>query len=215
MELFTYFRSSAAYRARIVLNLKGLKADFRFVHLVKDGGQQHTPEFKAVNPQCFIPALVDGGHTITQSLAIAEYVDEIHPEPPLLPKDPAARARVRALALVVACDIHPLTNQRILKYLEKEYALDEAQRKRWIQHWVTEGFGPLEKLLADDLATGKCCHGDTPTIADVFLVPQMFSARRFDTDLSPFPTLQRINEHCLTLKAFIDAAPDKQPDFET
>ena len=215
MELFTYFRSSAAYRARIVLNLKGLNADFRFVHLVKDGGQQHTPEFKAVNPQCFIPALVDGGHTITQSLAIAEYVDEIHPEPPLLPKDPAARARVRALALVVACDIHPLTNQRILKYLEKEYALDEAQRKRWIQHWVTEGFGPLEKLLADDLATGKCCHGDTPTIADVFLVPQMFSARRFDTDLSPFPTLRRINEHCLTLKAFIDAAPDKQPDFET
>ena len=215
MELFTYFRSSAAYRARIVLNLKGLNADFRFVHLVKDGGQQHTPEFKAVNPQCFIPALVDGGHTITQSLAIAEYVDEIHPEPPLLPKDPAARARVRALALVVACDIHPLTNQRILKYLEKEYGLDEAQRKRWIQRWVTEGFGPLEKLLADDPATGKCCHGDTPTIADVFLVPQMFSARRFDTDLSPFPTLRRINEHCLTLKAFIDAAPDKQPDFET
>ena len=215
MELFTYFRSSAAYRARIVLNLKGLKADFRFVHLLKDGGQQHTPEFKAVNPQGFIPALVDQGHTLTQSLAIIEYVEETHPQPALLPKDPLGRARVRAMALLIACDIHPLNNQRILKYLEKEYGLDEARRKRWIQHWVTQGFEALEKLLADDPATGKCCHGDTPGVADVFLVPQMFNAKRFDTDLTPFPTLRRINEHCLTLKAFSDAAPDKQPDCES
>ncbi len=214
MELFTYFRSSAAYRARIALNLKGLKADFRFVHLVKDGGQQHTPEFKAVNPQCFIPALVDGGHTITQSLAIAEYVEEIHPQPPLLPKDPLGRARVRSMALLIACDIHPLNNQRIVKYLEKEFGADEATRKRWMHRWITEGFAALEELLADDPATGKCCHGDTPTLADVFLVPQMFNAKRFDTDLTPFPTLRRINDYCLTLKPFIDAAPDKQPDFE-
>lgn len=214
MELYTYFRSSAAYRARIVLNLKGLKADFRFVHLVKDGGQQHMPEFREVNPQGFVPALVDRGHVITQSLAIAEYVEETHPEPPLLPKDPLGRARVRALALIIAADIHPLQNTRITKYLEKEFKADEAARKRWIGQWINEGFTALEKMLAGHPATGKFCHGDAPTMADVLLVPQMFSAKRFGADLTPFPTLRRINEHCLTLKAFSDAAPDRQPDFE-
>ena len=212
MELFTYFRSSAAYRVRIALNLKGLKADQRCVHLLKDGGEQHKPEYKAVNPQGFVPALTEQGHTYTQSLAIVEYLEETHPEPRLLPKDAVGRARVRALALIVACDIHPLNNQRILKYLEKEFSADETARKHWIQHWITEGFTAFEKLLAGNPATGKCCHGDSPTVADVFLVPQVFNAKRFETDLEPFPTIRRINEHCLTLKPFIDAAPDKQPD---
>ncbi|HSC48425.1 MAG TPA: maleylacetoacetate isomerase [Gammaproteobacteria bacterium] len=214
MELFTYFRSSAAYRVRIALNLKGLKADQHCVHLLKDGGEQHKPEYKAVNPQGFVPSLVDQGHTFTQSLAIIEYLEETHPEPRLLPKDPLGRARVRALALVVACDIHPLNNSRIIKYLEQEFRADEAARKHWIQRWISEGFTALEKLLAGDPATGKCCHGDAPTLADVCLVPQVFNARRFETDLTPFPIIRRINDHCLTLKPFIDAAPGKQPDAE-
>ena len=214
MELYTYFRSSAAYRARIALNLKGLKADYRFVHLVKDGGQQHRPEFRAVNPQGFVPALVDQGHVITQSLAIIEYLEETHPEPRLLPRDPLGRARVRAMALIIAADIHPFQNTRITKYLDKELKLDEAARKRWIVQWVTEGFTALEKMTAGSKDTGRCCHGDTPTMADVLLVPQMFSARRFGVDVTPFPTLVRIDEHCQGLKAFQDAHPSKQPDFE-
>ena len=214
MELYTYFRSSAAYRARIALNLKGLKAEPRFVHLVKDGGQQHKPEFRKVNPQGFVPALVDQGHVITQSIAIIEYLEETHPMPPLLPKDPLGRARVRALSLIIAADIHPLQNTRIMKYLEGELKQDEAARKRWIQRWVMEGFTALEQRLAGDSATGQCCHGDTPTMADVLLVPQMFSARRFGVDVEPFPTLRRIDAHCQGLKAFHDAAPAQQPDFE-
>jgi maleylpyruvate isomerase len=214
MELFTYFRSSAAFRVRIALNLKGLKAEPHCVHLVKDGGQQHKPEYRKVNPQGFVPALVDQGHTITQSIAIIAYLDETHPNPPLLPKDALGRARVRAMALIIACDIHPLQNTRITKYLEQELKLDEAARKRWIVHWITEGFTALETMLAGDPATGKFCYGDTPTMADVLLVPQMFSARRFGADLEAFPTLRRIDEHCQTLKAFQDAAPAKQADFE-
>jgi maleylpyruvate isomerase len=214
MELFTYFRSSAAFRVRIALNLKGLKAEPHFIHLVKDGGQQHKPEYCKVNPQSFVPALVDQGHTITQSIAIIEYLEETHPQPPLLPKDALGRARVRAFALAIACDIHPLQNTRVTKYLENEFKLDEATRKRWIVRWITEGFTALEKLLANDPATGEFCHGDTPTMADVLLAPQMFSARRFGADLEAFPTLRRIDEHCQLLKAFQDAAPAKQPDFE-
>ena len=214
MELFTYFRSSAAFRVRIALNLKGLKAEPHFVHLVKDGGQQHRPEFRKVNPQGFVPALVDQGHVLTQSLAIIEYLEETHPNPPLLPKDALGRARVRAMALIIAADIHPLQNTRIMKYLEGELKQDEAARKRWIQRWITEGFTALEKTLGNDSATGEFCHGDTPTMADVLLVPQMFSSRRFGVDLEPFPTLRRIDEHCQLLKPFQDAAPAKQPDFE-
>ena len=214
MELFTYFRSSAAFRVRIALNLKGLKAESHFIHLVKDGGQQHKPEFRKVNPQGFVPALVDHGQVLTQSLAIIEYLDETRPTPPLLPKDAQGRARVRALALIIAADIHPLQNTRIMKYLEQELKQDEAARKRWIQRWITEGFTALEKRLADDSATGEFCHGDTPTMADVLLVPQMFSSRRFGVDLEPFPTLRRVDDRCQMLKAFQDAAPAKQPDFE-
>jgi maleylacetoacetate isomerase len=214
MELYTYFRSSAAYRARIALNLKGIKAEPHFVHLVKDGGQQHRPEFRKVNPQGFVPALVDKGEVITQSIAIIEYLDETHPEPPLLPKEPLARARVRAMALVIAADIHPLQNTRVSKYLEQELKADEAARKQWIIRWITEGFTALETLMASHGGVGKCCYGDTPTMADILLAPQMFSARRFGVDTSQFKTLERIDAHLQTLEAFQDAHPSKQPDFE-
>lgn len=212
MELYTYFRSSAAYRVRIALNLKGLKADYCYVHLVKDGGQQHKAEYLAVNPQGLVPVLVDNSHVLTQSLAIIEYLDETHPPPPLLPKDALGRAHVRALAQVVACDIHPVNNQRILKYLEKELGADEAARNRWYRHWIIEGFDALEKLLNSDSATGKFCHGGQPTVADICLVPQVFNAKRFSVDLAPYPAIRRINDYCLTLKAFADAAPEKQVD---
>lgn len=212
MELYTYFRSSAAYRVRIALNLKGLKADYRYVHLVKDGGQQHKAEYLAVNPQGLVPVLVDNSHVLTQSLAIIEYLDETHPPPPLLPKDALGRAHVRALAQVVACDIHPVNNQRILKYLEKELGADEAARNRWYRHWIIEGFDALEKLLNSYSATGKFCHGGQPTVADICLVPQVFNAKRFSVDLAPYPAIRRINDYCLTLKAFADAAPEKQVD---
>src|SRR5579859_7177672 len=201
MELFTYFRSSAAYRVRIALNLKGIKAEPHFVHLTKDGGQQHKPEYRNVNPQGFVPALVDQGRVLTQSIAIIEYLEETHPHPPLLPKDALGRARVRAMAMIIAADIHPLQNTRIMKYMENELKQDEAARKRWIQRWISEGFTALEKMLAGNPATGEFCHGDTPTMADVLLVPQMFSSRRFGVDLEPFPTLRRIDEHCQLLKA--------------
>lgn len=214
MEFYTYFRSSAAYRVRIALNLKGLKADYRYVHLVKDGGQQHQPEYLALNPQGLVPALVDKGHVLTQSLAIIEYLDETHPQPPLLPKDAPGRARVRALAQIVACDIHPVNNQRILKYLEKEFRADEAARSKWYRHWIVEGFNALDKLLGSSPATGKFCHGDQPTLADICLVPQVFNARRFKIDLASFPAIERINATCLALAAFADAAPDRQPDAE-
>ncbi len=212
MEFYTYFRSSAAYRVRIALNLKGLKADYRYVHLVKDGGQQHKPEYLTVNPQGLVPALVDHGHVLTQSLAIIEYLEETHPQPPLLPKDALGRARVRALAQVVACDIHPVNNQRIIKYLEQEFGADEAARKRWIQRWVKDGFSALEKMLAGHQSTGRCCQGDQPGLADVCLVPQVFNARRFEVDMAAFPTIQRIDAHCLSLRPFADAAPGKQAD---
>ena len=215
MELYTYFRSSAAYRARIAVNLKGLKPEQHFVHLVKDGGQQHKPEFRRVNPQGFVPALVDQGQVITQSIAIIEYLDETHPTPPLLPKDPVGRAQVRALALAIACDIHPLQNTRVMKYLESEFKADEAARKQWITRWITEGFAAMEQLLAAYGTAGKCCHGDTPGMADILLVPQMFSARRFGADISRFKTLERIDAYCQTLPAFQDAHPSKQPDSES
>ncbi|MDE2196140.1 MAG: maleylacetoacetate isomerase [Gammaproteobacteria bacterium] len=212
MELYTYFRSSAAYRVRIALNLKGLMADYRYVHLVKDGGQQHKPEYLSVNPQGLVPVLVDRGHVLTQSLAIIEYLEETHPQPPLLPKDALGRARVRALAQVVACDMHPVNNQRILKYLETAFGADEAARKLWYRHWIIEGFKAMERLLTDNPDTGKFCHGARPTLADICLVPQVFNANRFEVDLTPYPAIKRINDHCLTLKAFADAAPEKQAD---
>ncbi len=211
--LYTYFRSSAAYRVRIALNLKGLKPEQRFIHLLKDGGQQHGADYKRVNPQELIPALVDGGHTIAQSLAIIEYLDETHPEPPLLPRDPFGRARVRQLAYAVACDIHPVNNLRVLLHLRDKLGQDEPARAEWQRRWIALGFAALETLLQSP-ETGKYCHGDAPTMADCCLIPQMANARRVNLDLAPYPSLLRIEDEALGHPAFIAAAPGAQPDAE-
>lgn len=212
MKLYTYFRSSAAYRVRIALALKDLKPEMMPVHLLRDGGEQSTPEYLALNRQGLIPALDDNGILVTQSMAICEYLDEIQPTPALLPKDPAARARVRALALAIACEIHPLNNLRVLNYLTGTLGLSEAQKLAWYHHWIRLGFTALEAQLAAQSASGDYCHGEGPTLADVFLVPQVANARRFDLDLSAFPTLLRIDAKCRELPAFIAAAPQNQAD---
>jgi len=212
--LYGYFRSSAAFRTRIALNLKGIKPELRFVHLRRDGGEQHRPDFEAINPQKLIPALVHDGHTITQSLAIVEYLDEIVPQPPLLPKDPFGRARVREIADAVACDIHPIANLRVNQYLEKEFKADAKAQIRWQRHWIRLGFEALETMLARSKETGRYCHGDTPTLADICLIPQMANARRVELELSPYPTLVRIEARALTHPAFDAALPKNQPDAE-
>jgi len=210
MKLYSYFRSSAAYRVRIALNLKGLDYEYVAVHIVK--GEQHAPAYALVNPQALVPTLVDDEGTHRQSLAIIEYLEERHPAPPLLPADAVGRARVRGLALAIACDIHPLNNTRVLQYLKRTLEVSDEQRDAWYQHWVSVGFAALEKQLAAETATGLCCHGDTPTLADVCLVPQVANARRSKVPLAPYPTLERIDAHCRSLPAFAAAAPDRQPD---
>ena len=216
LQLYSYFRSSAAYRLRIALHLKGLAFDTVPVHLLKGGGEQLHSAYRAINPAALVPALnIDAdndGTTLTQSLAIMEYLDETHPQPPLLPADALGRARVRALALTVACDIHPLNNLRVLTYLSGELQASGDARNAWARHWMALGFATLEQHLANDAATGLCCHGDTPTLADCCVVPQVFNARRFELDLAPYPTLVRIAEHCEALPAFIAAHPAQQPD---
>lgn len=212
MAAYGYFRSSAAYRLRIALNLKRLEAEARFVHL-RRAEQQH-PDFLRVNPQGLIPALVDDGQVLTQSMAIIEYLDETHPEPRLLPDDALGRARVRALSLAIACDIHPLNNLRVLKYLTGELGLTNDTRDRWYRHWIAEGFAALERLLADHPATGHYCHGDRVTMADVFLVPQVYNAERYQCDLTPYPTIGRIAARARALPEFRAAEPEAQPDFE-
>lgn len=212
--LYTYFRSSAAFRVRIALALKGLAAEQKFVHLLKGGGEQHGADYKSVNPQGLVPTLVHDGIAIGQSLAILEYLDEIHPEPPLLPADAKGRARVRQLACIIACDIHPLNNLRMLLYLRDKFSLDEAARAEWQRHWIRPGFATLETLLANSRHTGVYCHGYAPTLADIFLVPQMANARRVDLDLSAYPTLCRIEAHALAHPAFEAALPKNQPDAE-
>jgi maleylacetoacetate isomerase len=214
MRLYDYFRSSAAYRVRIALNLKGVVPDERtYVHLRK--GSQRAQDYLALNPQGLVPALaLDDGHVLTQSLAIIEYLDETHPEPPLLPADPVARARVRGLALSIVCDIHPLDNLRVLNYLIGTMGVSREQKDDWYRYWIDVGFAALEKVLARDAATARYCHGGAPTLADICLVPQMANARRFEIDLSPYPTLMRIESACNALPAFADAAPARQPDAE-
>ena len=216
LQLYSYFRSSAAYRLRIALHLKGLAFDTVPVHLLKGGGEQLQSAYRAINPAALVPALnIDAdndGTTLTQSLAIMEYLDETHPQPPLLPADALGRARVRALSLTVACDIHPLNTLRVLTYLSGERQASGDARNAWARHWMALGFATLEQHLANDAATGLCCHGDTPTLADCCVVPQVFNARRFELDLAPFPTLTRIAEHCEALPAFIAAHPAQQPD---
>ncbi|HLT79157.1 MAG TPA: maleylacetoacetate isomerase [Ferrovibrio sp.] len=212
MLLYGYFRSSAAYRVRIALNLKGLAYDHRFIHLQKN--DQLGDDFARLNPQQLVPALVEGDHVFTQSLAIIEYLEETHPEPALLPGDAAERARVRALALAIACDIHPLNNLRVLRYLTRDLGISEEKKDQWYRHWVETGLQAVEKLLTGSPATGRFCHGDTPTLADICLVPQVANARRFKCDLSACPTVVRIDAECAKLDAFARAAPDRQPDAE-
>lgn len=213
MKLYDYFRSSAAFRVRIALNLKGLAPERVFVHLRK--GDQRADEYLALNPQGLVPALVaDDGTVLTQSIAIMEWLDETHPQPPLLPSDPAGRARVRSIALGIACDIHPIDNLRVLNYLTGTLGATDEQRNGWYKYWIDVGLEALETRLARDGATGRFCHGDRPTLADVCLVPQLANARRVAFDFAPYPTLTRIEAACLALPAFADAVPAKQPDAE-
>ncbi|MEP7262538.1 MAG: maleylacetoacetate isomerase [Usitatibacter sp.] len=211
MILHDYFRSSAAYRVRIALNLKGLEPQRRFVHLRK--GEQRDPAFLAINPQGFVPLLEVGGHTLTQSLAIIEYLDENYTAPPLLPVGAEDRAWVRSIALAIACDIHPVNNLRVLKYLSRTLEVAEPARDEWYRHWVREGFAPLEAQLAAR-ATGPFCFRDSPTLADICLVPQVFNAHRLEVDMAPYPRIAAIDAACRALPAFQAAHPDAQPDAE-
>jgi maleylacetoacetate isomerase len=211
MKLYSYFRSSAAYRVRIALNLKGIAYETVSVHLVKDGGHNRRPEYRAINPQMRVPALaIDTGEVLIQSLAIIEYLDETHPDPPFLPKDPIARARARALADIVACDIHPLNNTSPLRYLKRVLHQEQSAIDAWYHHWVTEGFEALEALVAP---SPYCC-GNAVTIADIFLVPQVYNARRLKVPLDAFPKIIAIEAACLALPAFERARPENQPDAE-
>jgi maleylacetoacetate isomerase len=212
MKLYSFFRSSAAFRVRIALNLKKIAYETVAIHLRRS--DQSKPDYRGVNPQGLVPTLGDGGHKLIQSLAIIEYLDEVHPEPPLLPKDPADRARVRALAEIVACDIHPINNLRVLRYLTHELGHDEAVIGKWYNHWIATGFEALEPLLANDARAGAFCHGNSPGLADVALVPQVVNAERYRLDLKPYPTLVRIFENCMRLDPFIAAHPNNQPDYE-
>ncbi len=212
MKLYGYFRSSAAFRVRIALNLKGLAVEHAFVHLAK--GEHRRPEYDAVNPQGLLPALDVDGALLTQSLAIMEYLDEAHPQPPILPKDPLGRARVRSLAALIACEIHPVNNLRVLQHLKKALGQSEDQVNAWYRHWIADGLAKLEADLARGKGTGRYAHGDSPTIADCCLVPQVFNAKRYQCDLAPYPATMRVFEACMKLPAFDAAQPSKQPDAE-
>jgi maleylacetoacetate isomerase len=212
LVLYSYWRSSAAFRVRIALNLKGLHYETRAVHLVRDGGEQHSPEYVALNPQQLVPALVDDDKVMTQSMAIAEYLDEIHPHPPLLPADAAGRARIRALAQIIGCDIHPIGNLRVLQQIGSQFGADDEQKGIWMRHWIVAGFQAVETMLANHKETGRYCHGDTPGLADLCLVPQVYNARRWKTPLDDYPTILRIDAACMALDAFKAAMPEQQPD---
>ena len=218
MRLYSYFRSSASFRVRIALNLKGLPYDYEAVHLVRHGGEQRSQDFLALNPDGLVPVLVDDARdpatTLTQSIAIIEYLDEIHPEPPLLPREATERARVRALTLNVACEIHPLNNLRVLRYLVQVLKVDEDAKNAWYRHWVQTGLQALDAQLVASSMTGTFCHGDAPTMADVTLVPQIFNAQRLDCDLSTMPTVMRVFDACMRIDAFRQAVPSEQPDAE-
>ena len=212
MKLYGYFRSSASYRVRIALNMKGLDYEQVSVHLAK--GRQYDREFSAISPQNLVPVLEHDGQLLYQSVAIIEYLEEKFPEPRLLPKDSAGRNRARSLALISACEIHPLNNTRVLAYLSDTLRMTDDQKNAWYRHWVTVGFTALEKRLATEKETGKFCHGDTPGFADITLVPQVANANRFKVDMTPFPTIRRINDECLRLEPFRKAMPANQPDAE-
>ena len=212
MKVYGFWRSSAAYRLRIALALKGLSYDYVSVHLTK--GEQNQPEYGAINPQQLVPVMEEDGQRLYQSLALIQYLEETHPEPPLIPADPVAAARVRSLALIVACEIHPLNNPRVLNYLTSTFGITDEQRRKWYHHWIQVGFSALEKRLAGETGTGRFCHGNTPGLADICLVPQVANAKRFKVDLALFPTILRINDECVQLEPFQQAAPENQPDAE-
>lgn len=207
LTLYDYFRSSACFRVRIALNLKGLSYDTVSVHLLNQGGEQFLPAYAALNPQSLVPTLNDNGAMLTQSLAMIEYINELHPEPALLPNDALARAKARAFALTIAADLHPLNNLRVLKYLTEQLHVTTDQKDVWYQHWMRLGLTALEKQISQQHQSYDFCFGNTPTLADICLVPQMYNARRFHCDLSLYPTLVRIDEHCQTLPAFRNAFP--------
>jgi len=212
MKLYGYFRSSAAYRVRIALGLKGLEYEYVAIHLRK--GEQSTAQYRELNPGELVPTLVDDRGTFTQSLAIIEYLDERYPEPALLPSASEARARVRAIALAIACDIHPIDNLRVLRYLLRTLGASEAAKDAWYRHWIDLGLSALESQLAREPATGEFCHGSGPTLADCCLIPQLANARRAGIPLEAYPTLTRIEAKCNALPAFAAAAPERQPDAE-
>jgi maleylpyruvate isomerase len=215
VKLYSYFRSSAAYRVRIALHLKGLPFDYVPVHLLRAGGEQFTAEFRMVSPQAQVPVLEDDGAALTQSLAIIEYLDECHPAVPLLPREPLQRARVRALALTIACDIHPLNNLRVTRYLANRFAIDEEGRTAWMRHWIALGLDGFEATLAaGGGARGRYCCGSTPTLADCCLIPQLFNARRVGLDTAAWPRAAAIDAACQELDGFRRAHPELQPDFE-
>ncbi len=215
MKLYTAFRSSAAFRARIALNLKGLDYEPAFVHLAR--GEHRKPEYAAINPQALVPTLIptfeENGARLVQSLSIIEYLDEMHPVPPLLPKDALGRARVRSISLLIACEIHPLNNLRVLQHLKRALGQNDEQINGWYRHWIADGFQKLEAELGRG-PTGRFCHGDAPTMADCCLVPQVFNAHRYQCDTGPYPTTMRVFAECMQLDAFDRAQPSKQPDAE-
>lgn len=212
LRLYGYWRSSAAYRVRIALNLKGLSYDSVPVHLVREGGEQHSDAFRQINPQELVPVLLDGSRVLRQSLAIIEYLEETWPDPPLLPATARDRARVRAIAQLIACDIHPLNNLRVLQFFEQTWNVPQPERDLWVRRWIGEGFAALEQLLLESPSTGEFCEGDTPTLADCCLVPQVYNAHRFGVDLAPYPSIRRIHAACEALPAFDAARPENQPD---
>lgn len=215
MKLYSYFRSSASYRVRVALNLKGLPCETVPVHLLRAGGEQFTDAYRQLNPDALVPSLqLSDGPVLTQSLAIIEYLEEVQPLPALLPASAVDRAWVRSLALAIACDIHPINNLRVLRYLVNDMKVSEDDKNRWYRHWVEQGLASVEQLLSTDARTGRFCFGDTPGLADCFLVPQVANADRMNCDLSRMPTIRRINDACLALDAFAAASPARQPDAE-
>ena len=212
MKLYTYFRSSAAFRVRIALNLKGLAYEPAFVHLPR--GEHRAAAYGGVNPQALVPTLEDAGKRITQSLAIIEYLEETHPKPPLLPKDPPGRARVRSLSMLISSEIHPINNLRVLQHLKKALALNEDGVNAWYRHWIADGLTKFEADLVNGKTAGKFCYGDTPTMADCCLVPQVFNAQRYQCDTTAYPTAMRVFAECMKLDAFDRAQSAKQPDAE-
>jgi maleylacetoacetate isomerase len=211
MILNSYWRSGAAYRLRIALNLKGLAYEVRSIHLVRGGGEQNAPAYRAINPQGRVPSIVlDSGEVLIQSPAIIEWLEEAYPSPPLLPADALARARVRGVAAIIGCDVHPLGNLSPLKYLRKVFGADDAACAAWVGNWITQGFAAVEQLIEG----GDYCFGDTAGLADVYLVPQVYAAQRFKVDLAPFPKIVRAADHCASLEPFAKAAPQNQPDAE-